>query len=106
LERAPPGATASVVRDDDDETPGASWTMAAQVAFEAIGLQRTVDLCSSVRCGLADRRVGGDDAVRRGGSFDAYDLVDRSLRILGSNYGSRSARSIPRYAELHLAGRL
>ena len=40
-------------------------------------------------------------------SFDVYGLVDGSRRILGSNYGfAKPADDFPRYAALHLAGRL
>jgi Zn-dependent alcohol dehydrogenase len=40
-------------------------------------------------------------------SFDTFAVVDRSLRILGSNYGfSVGALDFPRYAGLHAAGRL
>jgi Zn-dependent alcohol dehydrogenase len=40
-------------------------------------------------------------------SFDAFDVVDRSVRILGSNYGfAVGALDFPRYAALHLAGKL
>ena len=40
-------------------------------------------------------------------SFAAYALVDGSRRILGSSYGfADPAIDFPRYAALHLAGRL
>jgi Zn-dependent alcohol dehydrogenase len=40
-------------------------------------------------------------------SFAVYPLVDGSRRILGSSYGFADPPvDFPRYAELHLAGRL
>jgi S-(hydroxymethyl)glutathione dehydrogenase/alcohol dehydrogenase len=40
-------------------------------------------------------------------SFGVYPLVDGARRILGSNYGfADPAVDFPRYAALHLAGRL
>jgi S-(hydroxymethyl)glutathione dehydrogenase/alcohol dehydrogenase len=112
LERAATvGATAGVVAaDDDDETRAGVLDATgggAEFAFEAIGLQRTIDLTiGSVRTGGTAVLVGMTPFGVHG-SFDAYDLVDRSLRILGSNYGfTVGALDFPRYATLHLAGRL
>ena len=40
-------------------------------------------------------------------SFEVYPFVDGSRRILGSNYGfADPAIDFPRYAQLHLEGRL
>jgi S-(hydroxymethyl)glutathione dehydrogenase/alcohol dehydrogenase len=40
-------------------------------------------------------------------SFDAFDLVDRSLSIIGTNYGfGIPAEDFPGYAKLYLDGRL
>ena len=40
-------------------------------------------------------------------SFEVYPFVDGSRRILGSNYGfAEPAVDFPRYAALHLDGRL
>jgi Zn-dependent alcohol dehydrogenase len=40
-------------------------------------------------------------------AFSVYPLVDGSRRILGSNYGfADPAADFPRYAAVHLAGRL
>ena len=40
-------------------------------------------------------------------SFEPFPFVDGGRRILGSNYGSADpATDFPRYAALHLAGRL
>jgi S-(hydroxymethyl)glutathione dehydrogenase/alcohol dehydrogenase len=76
-------------------------------AFEAIGLAATIEL--SIAC----LRPGGTAVLvgltRFGAraSFEAFPFVDGSRRILGSNYGfAVAATDFPRYAELHLAGRL
>jgi S-(hydroxymethyl)glutathione dehydrogenase/alcohol dehydrogenase len=112
LERAASvGATAGVVASADDEETRAAIVEAtgggADVAFEAIGLQRTIELTiRSVRTGGTAVLVGMTPFGVRA-SFDAFDLVDRSVRILGSNYGfTVGALDFPRYAALHLAGRL
>jgi Zn-dependent alcohol dehydrogenase len=40
-------------------------------------------------------------------AFSVYPLVDGSRRIMGSNYGfADPATDFPRYAAVHLAGRL
>jgi len=40
-------------------------------------------------------------------SFDAFDLVDRSLAVIGTNYGFGVPRDdFPRYASLYLDGTL
>jgi S-(hydroxymethyl)glutathione dehydrogenase/alcohol dehydrogenase len=112
LERATSvGATAGVVASADDEETRSAVVAAtgggADVAFEAIGLQRTIELTiRSVRAGGTAVLVGMTPYGVRA-SFDAFDLVDRSVRILGSNYGfTVGALDFPRYAALHLAGRL
>jgi S-(hydroxymethyl)glutathione dehydrogenase/alcohol dehydrogenase len=105
------GATEGVLAGDD-----AAGTLAAirdltdggpDVCAEAIGLPATIELA------IASLPVGGT-AVLVGmtpfgvrASFEAFPFVDGGRRILGSNYGSADpAVDFPRYAELHLAGRL
>jgi len=75
--------------------------------FEAIGRQDTIEMA------VAALPLGGT-AVLVGltpygvqATFDVYPFVDGSRRILGSNYGFADPPvDFPRYAELHLAGRL
>jgi len=105
------GATAGVLAADDDERTVSSIRDAteggADFAFEAIGLPRTIELTiRSVATGGTAVLVGMTaHGVRP--SFDAFDLVDRSLRILGSNYGFTVGEvDFPRYADLHAEGRL
>lgn len=113
LERATElGATATVLAGEDaDATVGRVRDEAGHggpdFAFEAIGLPATVEQA------IASLPLGGT-AVLVGltpfgvrGSFDAFSFVDGARKILGSNYGSAvAAVDFPRYAELHLAGRL
>jgi S-(hydroxymethyl)glutathione dehydrogenase/alcohol dehydrogenase len=75
--------------------------------FEAIGRASTVELAiESLPIGGAAVLVGLT-AFESRASFGVYPLVDGARRILGSNYGfADPAVDFPRYAALHLAGRL
>ncbi len=105
------GASAGIVAGDDaDATVNAVQSATgggADFAFEAIGLARTIEqTIRSVRIGGSAVLVGMTPLGIRA-SFDAYDLVDRSLRIIGSNYGyTVGPIDFPRYADLYLAGKL
>ena len=92
-------ATIEALRDLTDGGP--------DFAFEAIGRIPTVEL--AIEClpvGGTAVLVGMTPAQDRA-SFAVYPLVDGSRRILGSNYGfADPATDFPRYAALHLAGRL
>jgi len=111
LERAKDlGATDAVLAGQQEETIAAiraATRGGPDYAFEAIGLPATIEL--SIAC----LRRGGTAVLvgltRFGAraSFEAFPFVDGSQRILGSNYGfAVAATDFPRYAELHLAGRL
>lgn len=111
LERARAvGATHVVQASGQEETVEAvreATGGGADFAFEAVGLSSTIELAiGSVRTGGTAVLVGmTPEGVRP--SFDAFDLVDRSLRILGSNYGFTIPDvDFPRYADLHVQGRL
>jgi Zn-dependent alcohol dehydrogenase len=75
--------------------------------FEAIGRVETVELAiESLPLGGTAVLVGMTPFVARA-SFAVYPLVDGSRRILGSNYGFADPPvDFPRYAALHLEGRL
>ena len=75
--------------------------------FEAIGRVSTVELAiESLPVGGTAVLVGLTEFESRA-SFGVYPLVDGARRILGSNYGSAEpAVDFPRYAGLHLEGRL
>ena len=75
--------------------------------FEAIGLPATIE--TAIAClptGGTAVLVGMTPFGARA-SFEPFPFVDGGRRILGSNYGSADpALDFPRYAALHLAGRL
>ena len=75
--------------------------------FEAIGRVDTVELAiEALPLGGTAVLVGLTPFEARA-SFGVYPLVDGSRRILGSNYGFADPSSdFPKYAALHLAGRL
>jgi len=75
--------------------------------FEAIGRVPTVELAiESLPLGGTAVLVGMTPFEARA-SFAVYPFVDGSRRIIGSNYGfADPAVDFPRYAALHLEGRL
>lgn len=91
--------TLAAIRDTTDGGP--------DTCFEAIGLPATIE--TAIAC-----LPTGGTAVLVGmtpfgvrASFEPFPFVDGGRRILGSNYGSADpAVDFPRYAALHLAGRL
>ncbi len=96
--------------------PDAAETLAAiraatdggpDTCFEAIGLAATIE--TAIAClptGGTACLVGMTPFGVRA-SFEPFPFVDGGRRILGSNYGSADpAVDFPRYAALHLAGRL
>jgi S-(hydroxymethyl)glutathione dehydrogenase/alcohol dehydrogenase len=109
------GATATVLAGmDRDATlreirdaaaPGTS--SGADFAFECAGLRATAELTvSSIGMGGTAVLVGIPKAGERV-AVDIGTLVEGSGRILGSNYGwSRPAVDFPRFAALHLEGKL
>jgi S-(hydroxymethyl)glutathione dehydrogenase/alcohol dehydrogenase len=104
------GATATISAEDADATLDAvrdATSGGALYAFEAIGLEATIDQAvRSLRAGGTAVLVGMTPFGVRG-SFDAFDLVDRSLAVVGTNYGYGAPREdFPRYADLYLEGRL
>jgi S-(hydroxymethyl)glutathione dehydrogenase/alcohol dehydrogenase len=111
LERARDlGATDMVLAGEPDPTIAAiraATRGGPDYAFEAIGLPATIEL--SIAC-LAPGGTAVLVGLTRYGaraSFEAYPFVDGSKRIMGSNYGfAVAATDFPKYAELHLAGRL
>jgi S-(hydroxymethyl)glutathione dehydrogenase/alcohol dehydrogenase len=106
------GATASVLAGDDPADTLTRVRKAAgdggpEFAFEAIGLPATIEQAVTVLPPGGTAVLVG--LTRFGGraSFEVFPFVDGSRRILGSNYGwAVAAVDFPRYAELHLAGRL
>jgi len=75
--------------------------------FEAIGRVSTVELAIEALPPGGTAVLVGLTPIGARASFAVYPQVDGSRRILGSNYGfAEPAIDFPRYAELHLAGRL
>ena len=77
------------------------------VCVEAIGLPSTVEIAiACLPTGGAALLVGMTPLGARA-SFEVFPFVDGARRIVGSNYGSAvPSVDFPRYAALHLAGRL
>lgn len=92
-------ATTEALRDLTDGGP--------DYVFEAIGRVSTVELAiESLPVGGTAVLVGMTPFEARA-AFAVYPLVDGSRRILGSNYGFADPPiDFPRYAALHLGGRL
>jgi Zn-dependent alcohol dehydrogenase len=104
------GATDGIVATDAASTLGALRELTdggPDFVFEAIGRVETVELAiEALPLGGTAVLVGLTPFESRA-SFAVYPLVDGSRRILGSNYGfADPATDFPRYAALHLAGRL
>lgn len=75
--------------------------------FEAIGLVPTIEQSLRLLRPGGTAVIVGMAPFGQQASFDAFGLADRSLRVVGSNYGSTIAVSdFPRYASLANAGRL
>ena len=112
LERARElGATHTVLAGDPDATVAAVRAAAGEggpdYAFEAIGAAVTVEQSIAVLPPGGKAVLVGLTPFGQRASFDVFPFVDGSRRILGSNYGfAVAATDFPRYAELHLAGRL
>ena len=99
LAGADDAATLEAIRDATDGGP--------DFAFEAIGRPSTAELAiEALPPGGTAVLVGMTPQGQRA-SLDVYRFVDGGRRVLGSNYGSSvAALDFPRYAALHLAGRL
>jgi S-(hydroxymethyl)glutathione dehydrogenase/alcohol dehydrogenase len=75
--------------------------------FEAIGTVPTVELAIECLPPGGTAVLVGLTPFEARATFAVYPLVDGSRRILGSNYGfADPAIDFPRYAALHLDGRL
>jgi S-(hydroxymethyl)glutathione dehydrogenase/alcohol dehydrogenase len=104
------GATKTVTAADAGSTVEAvreATGGGATHAFEAIGLATTIEqTIGALRSGGTAVLVGMTPLGVRA-SFEAYDVVDRSISIVGTNYGfGVPAEDFPRYAGLYLEGRL
>lgn len=104
------GATDVVAATDPAATQATVMELSdggVDYAFEAIGLVPTIEQSIGLLRPGGTAVVVGMTPVGQRAAFDAFDLADRSLRIVGSNYGSTiAAVDFPRYAALANAGRL
>lgn len=92
-------ATARAIRDVTEGGP--------DYAVEAIGRTATVELAIEVTPAGGTAVLVGMTPQGERAAFDVYRFVDGGRRIIGSNYGSAiAAIDFPRYAALHLEGRL
>jgi S-(hydroxymethyl)glutathione dehydrogenase / alcohol dehydrogenase len=94
-----PEETVAAIRDLTDGGP--------DTCFEAIGLASTIEQAIAVLPTGGTACLVGMTPFGVRASFEPFPFVDGGRRILGSNYGSADpAADFPRYAALHLAGRL
>ena len=91
--------TLSAIRELTDGGP--------DTCFEAIGLPSTIETAIACLPNDGTAVLVGMTPFGARASFEPFPFVDGGRRILGSNYGSADpAVDFPRYAALHLAGRL
>jgi Zn-dependent alcohol dehydrogenase len=105
------GATAAVLATDDakatrkairDEAGGRP-----EFALDCIGLPATAELAIDVVGPGGTAVLVGIPALGKRASFDVGHLIDRSVRIVGANYGwAIPEEDFPRLAGLYLEGRL
>ena len=105
------GATAVVLAGDDDRATRRAIREEAggppDFALECIGLPATVELAIDVVGAGGTAVIVGIPALGKRASFDVGHLIDRSIRIVGANYGwAIPDQDFPRLAELYLEGRL
>ncbi len=104
------GATDTIRATDPEgtvEAVRATTRGGPDFAFEAVGLPATIEQAIAVLPRGGTAVLVGLTPFGRRASFEAFPFVDGARRILGSNYGSAvAAIDFPRYAELHIDGRL
>jgi S-(hydroxymethyl)glutathione dehydrogenase / alcohol dehydrogenase len=105
------GATDGVLAGDDPAATVAAIREATgggpDVCVEAIGRPSTVEIAIACLPTGGSALLVGMTPVGARASFEVFPFVDGARRIVGSNYGSADpAVDFPRYAALHLEGRL
>ncbi len=105
------GATDTVLAGDDAATTVAAIRDATDggpdVCVEAIGLPSTIEIAIGCLPNGGTALLIGMTPFGARASFEVFPFVDGGRRIVGSNYGSAvPAVDFPRYAQLHLDGRL
>ena len=105
------GATDTVLAGDDAgitvDAIRAATGGGPDVCVEAIGLPATIELAIGCLPNGGTALLVGMTPFNARASFEVFPFVDGGRRIVGSNYGSAvPAVDFPRYAQLHLDGRL
>jgi Zn-dependent alcohol dehydrogenase len=105
------GATAAFLAADDTRETRKSIREAAggrpDVALDCIGLPATAELAVEVVGPGGTAVLVGIPALGERASFDVGRLIDRSVRIVGANYGwAIPEEDFPRLAGLYREGRL
>jgi Zn-dependent alcohol dehydrogenase len=105
------GATAAVMATDDATGTRKAIRQAAggrpAFALDCIGLPATAELAIEVVGPGGTAVLVGIPALGERATFDVGHLIDRSVRIVGANYGwAIPDEDFPRLAGLHLEGRL
>jgi S-(hydroxymethyl)glutathione dehydrogenase/alcohol dehydrogenase len=96
------GDAAEVIHAIHDLTAGGP-----DLCVEAIGLPSTIEIAIGCLPNGGTALLVGMTPFGAKASFEVFPFVDGGRRILGSNYGSAvPAVDFPRYAQLHLDGRL
>ena len=105
------GATDAILAGDDAAATVAAIRDATaggpDVCVEAIGLPSTIEIAIGCLPNGGTALLVGMTPFRARASFEVFPFVDGGRRIVGSNYGSAvPSIDFPRYAQLHLDGRL
>jgi len=104
------GATEGILATDRPTTDAAIRAATAggpDYTVEAIGLPSTIEQAVEILPPGGTAVLIGMTPFGTRASFEVFPFVDGGRSILGSNYGSSvAAEDFPRYAALHLAGRL
>jgi S-(hydroxymethyl)glutathione dehydrogenase/alcohol dehydrogenase len=105
------GATNTVLAGDDTSSTVAAIRDASDggpdLCVEAIGLPSTIEIAIGCLPNGGTALLVGMTPFGARASFEVFPFVDGGRRIVGSNYGSSvPAVDFPRYARLHLEGRL
>jgi S-(hydroxymethyl)glutathione dehydrogenase/alcohol dehydrogenase len=104
------GATDGILATDRPATDAAirgATGGGPDLVVEAIGLPSTIEQAIEVLPPGGTAVLVGMTPFGTRASFEVFPFVDGGRSILGSNYGSAvAAEDFPRYAALHLAGRL
>lgn len=105
------GATDAVLASGEASTTLAAIRDATiggpDVCVEAIGLPSTIEIAIGCLPSGGTAILVGMTPFDTRASFEVFPFVDGGRRIVGSNYGSAvPAFDFPRYAQLHLDGRL